>query len=229
MKAVRSLRLTATQWSGGANGQSVPMTVYWQRPDRLRIETPEDGLLKVVAFDGTTAWSTYPELAGFKTQILGEAEREALVAQADLLEGPTFDPVAKGHRVEFDGREKIGGGEAWRVRLTTAQGEVRRLWFDCETFLQVREERTQTLDGHAFTTVSILSDFRPAGGILFAHRTESRSRAPGDPPEGAGDPTVFSISTLEIDADLPDGLFSPPAAGPAPQPGVDSAPAATPR
>ncbi|MEO8197717.1 MAG: hypothetical protein ABI689_13460 [Thermoanaerobaculia bacterium] len=216
VSAVRSLRLEATQGSAGAGGGSVPLTVYWKHPDRLRIETPEEGLVKVVAFDGTTAWSTYPELPGFEAQVLDGAERDSLREQADLVDGPTFDYAAKGHHVELVGREELGSGKAWKLLLTTAQGEVRALWFDCETYLEVREERTQKAAGQEITTVSLLSDFRPSGGILFAHRTETRPRQPGGPPEGTGEPTVFAIQRLELDVEIPDSLFALPAAPPGP-------------
>ena len=230
MQAVRTLRFTATQWSGGATGQSAPMTVYWKRPDRLRIEAPEEGLLKVLAFDGTTAWSTYPELEGFRPQVFEGAERDSLREQADLVDGPTVDYAAKGHHVELAGREDLGSGAAWKILLTTAQGEVRTLWFDCETFLQVREERTQKVAGQEITTVSLLSDFRPAGGILFAHRTESRQREPGGPPEGTGEPAVFAIQTLELDVEIPDSLFAMPTPVAVPEPASAApAPAAGPR
>ncbi len=230
VSAVGSLRFAAEQWSGGVGGQSVPVTVYWKRPDRIRIETAEEGLIKVVAFDGTTAWSTYPELPGFAPQLLDGAERDSLREQADLVDGPTFDYAAKGHHVELAGREELASGMAWKLLLTTAQGDVRTLWFDCETYLEVREERTQTVAGQESTTVSLLSDFRPSGGILFAHRTESRQRDPGGPPDGTGEPTVFSIRSLELDVKISDGLFvlpsPPPVRDPAPP---DPAPAAGPR
>lgn len=214
LRALKSLRFEATEQTGT---QSVPLLVYWKRPDRLRVEAPEEGLLKIQAFDGTRAWSTYPELPGFEAQFLDGAEQDALRDQADLVEGPTFDYVAKGNRVELLGKESLNNRDAWRLELTTARGEVRMLWFDCASFLEVREERVQTSGDRRITTDSMLSDFRPAGGVLFAHRVESRSRiSGGGVPERAGEPSVFTIQKLEVDVDLPDSLFAlPPAAAPA--------------
>ena len=214
LRAVRTVRFEATQQAGG---QSTPTKVYWKRPDRLRIEVPDEGLIKVVAFDGATAWSTYPQLPGFETEVLEGPARDSLREQADLVEGPTFDYAAKGHHVELVGKEKVGAGEAWRLLLTTAKGELRTFWFDCASFLEVREERTQSSDGKEVTTVSDLSDFQPAKGILFAHRVESRVRAAGDGPEGSGEPSVFTIQKLELDVDLEDSLFAMPATTPAPE------------
>ena len=102
--AVRSLRLEATQSAGE---KRLPLKIYWKRPDRLRIEARDDGLDALQVFDGEQAWFTYPALPGFEIQFLEGAEREALRAQADLVEGPTFDYAAKGHRVEL-----VGQGEA---------------------------------------------------------------------------------------------------------------------
>jgi outer membrane lipoprotein-sorting protein len=218
VKAVRTLRFTATQWSGGAQGKGLTVKVDWKRPDRLRIETPEDGILKVQGFDGTTGWSTYPELQGFEPDILTGTAREALREQADLVEGPTFDYAAKGNRIELVGKESLDGREAWHLRLTTARGERRSLWFDGGSFLQVREERSEKLGDGEVTTVSKFSDFRPAGGLLFAHRTETLLRRPGEPADGIGEPSLFTIDRLEVDVEIPDERFSVPAPTAAPPP-----------
>lgn len=216
LRALKTLRFEATEQTGA---KSVPLKVFWKRPDRLRVEAPEEGLLKIQAFDGTRAWSTYPDLPGFETQYLDGPEQDALRDQADLVEGPTFDYAAKGNRVELLGRERLDDRDVWRLELTTARGEVRLLWFDCTSFLEVREERVQSSGERRMTTESNLSDYRPAGGVLFAHRVESRSRVSGGgAAESSGEPSVFTIQRLEVDVDLPDSLFAPPPAAAAPPP-----------
>jgi len=208
---IRSLRTLSFEGTDQAGGKSVPVRVYWKRPDRLRIEAPEQGLDKVQAFDGESAWSTYPGLPGFRPEKLPSAARDALRDQADLVEGPTFDYAAKGNKVELLGKEKLADGEAWRLQLTLANGEVRMLWFDCASELQVREERSQTQGDRVLTTESALSDFRPAGGILFAHRVETRFRvAIGGAPAAFGEPSVFTIEKIATDSELPDSLFAFP-------------------
>lgn len=208
---IRALRTLSFEGTDQAGGQSVPVKVYWKRPDRLRIEAPEQGLDKVQAFDGENAWSTYPGLPGFQPERLEGAARDAFRDQADLVEGPTFGYAAKGHRIELLGKEKLADGEAWRLQLTLASGEVRTLWFDCASDLQVREERTQTQGERVLDTEMTLSDFRPAGGILFAHRVETRFRvAVGGAPAAFGEPSVFIIEKIATDSELPDSLFAFP-------------------
>lgn len=221
-RAVRTLHLEATQQAGG---RSETLKVYWQHPDRLRIEAPYDGLDTLQVFDGEKAWFTYPGLPGFEVEILDGAQREALRVQADLVEGPTFNYAAKGHRVELLGKEKLPEGEAWRLLLTTAQGDIRTLWFDATTFLQVREERREFRPDGEVRIESTLSDFRAVGGLLFAHRVESRTTPAGPAPDpaaggsGSGrsaELSVFSIQKLEVDGNVPDALFALPAASPTP-------------
>jgi outer membrane lipoprotein-sorting protein len=210
LRAVQTLRLEATQESGG---KSVPVKVWWKRPDKIRIQSPFQGLETVQVFDGRQAWYTYPDLPGFETQILTEAEMAALRAQADFVEGPTFDHAAKGHRVELLGKEKLGDGEAWRLLLTTAQGDVRTLWFDVDSNLQVREDRKEFRDGKEVAIESTFSDFRRVGGLLFAHRAEERVLDGG---KAGGELSVFSVQKLELNVEVPDALFAqpvPPSAG----------------
>jgi len=210
LRAVRTLRLEATQKTGD---ETVALTIYWKRPDKLRIESPVQGLATVQVFDGATAWYTYPELTGFAAELLSGAALESLRAQADLLEGPTFDYTAKGHRVELLGKEKLPGGDAWRLLLTTAKGDVRTLWFDCASRLQIREERKELREGREVAIESRLSDFRAVGGILFAHRVEERVQAVGKADgEGTAALSTFTIQKLELDGDVPDALFAMPAA-----------------
>ncbi len=224
--AVRTLRLEATQSAGS---KSVPLKILWKRPDRLRIEVPDDGLDMLQVFDGERAWYTYPALPGFEVQFLDGAEREAMRAQADLVDGPTLDYAAKGHRVELLGQEKLPGTatDAWRLQLTTAQGEVRTLWFDSSSALQVREERRQQRGDKEVVIESSLSDFRPVGGILFAHHVEERLFVGG---EAQGVPSVVTIQKLELDLELPDALFALPAdlSAPAPPPTLPAAQPAAP-
>ena len=213
LRAVRTLRLEATQVTGD---KSVPLKTYWKRPDKLRIESAVDGLDVLQVFDGEKGWYTYSALPGFGVEYFTDLPLQALQAQADLLEGPTFDYAAKGHRVELIGKEKLNGGEAWRLLLTTAKGEVRTLWFDTNSMLQIREERKELREGLEVTIESTLSDFRPVGGILFAHRVEERMQALG---KAGGETSVekkkaisiFTIQKLELDADVPDSLFNLPA------------------
>jgi len=213
LRALGSLTYEGTEQTGG---KSLPVKVYWKRPDRLRIEAPEQGLDKVQAFDGERAWSTYPGLAGYPADLLQGAARDNLRDLADLVEGPTFDYERKGHRLELLGRHKLADGEAWLLQLTLANGEVRMLWFDCDSFLQLREERSQRDGERVLTTESSFFDFRPVGGILFAHRVETRFRvAVGGAPASFGEPSIFTIEKIATGIELPDSLFafpSPPTA-----------------
>ena len=103
---------------------------------------------------------------------------------------------------------------------------MRTLWFDSSSSLQVREERRQQRGDKEVVIESSLSDFRPVGGILFAHHVEERLLVGG---EAQGVPSVVTIQKLELDLDLPDALFALPAAvAPAPPPTLPAAQPAAP-
>lgn len=222
IRALATLRFEGIDRSGG---QSARVKVFWKRPDRIRIETPEQGLDKVQAFDGAIAWSTYPGLAGFPAERMVGVGRDTLRDQADLVEGPTFDYAAKGNRIELVGKEKLAEGEAWLLQLTLASGEVRLLWFDCASFLQVREERTQTVGERVLTIETTLTDFRPVGGVLFAHRVETSFRGSGGGGAAShGEISVFTIEEIAANVELPDSLFALPPATPAPGTAAPPAP-----
>lgn len=214
---IRALATMRFEGIDRSAGQSARVKVFWKRPDRIRIEVPEQGLDKVQAFDGENAWSIYPGLAGFPAERMVGVGRDTLRDQADLVEGPTFDYAAKGNRIELVGKEKLAEGEAWLLQLTLASGEVRMLWFDCASFLQVREERTQTVGERVLTIETTMADFRPVGGVLFAHRVETHFRSAGGGAAAShGETSVFTIEEITANVELPDSLFALPAATPAP-------------
>jgi hypothetical protein len=213
IRAVRTLKLAGRQVGGG---QEVPLTIYWQRPDRIRAEFALRGVTGIQAFDGDEAWMVMPMAGREQPGPMSEDERKDIVDQADLLEGPLFDWQEKGHRVELLGPARVGEAEAWRIRVDKRNGDRMLVYLDAATMLDVRHESTRVRGGRELETESTLGDYREVGGLRIAHAVESRRK---------GMPQVISfvVDEAQVDLRIDPAIFErprardgapPPAAGP---------------
>jgi hypothetical protein len=69
----------------------------------------------------------------------------------------------------------LEGRGAYRLKLTLKSGEVRHLWVDAKTFLDVKiEGAPRRWDGKMRTVTTWFRDYKPVDGLLIAHRLETR-------------------------------------------------------
>ena len=50
-----------------------------------------------------------------------------------------MDYKAKGHTVELVGKEKVEGTDAYKLKVTLKNGDVRYIYLDAETYLEIRD------------------------------------------------------------------------------------------
>jgi len=204
IRKVESLKVVGSQ---KIEGGTIGLVGYWRRPNQLRWELEADGLVGVQAYDGERAWALMPFGGDFTPRPLeGEALAE-LAAQADLLEGPTFDLAAKGASALLLGREAFDGVPAWKVEVTDARGRKTVHWYDGQSGLELgnRQRRPGPGGMGEIEVVTRLSDYRRVGPILFAFRSEESS-----PTSSA--PTILTLQSIELDIEVPDDLWIMPPA-----------------
>lgn len=199
--AVSSVRMTAKQIAGP---QTIPLTIYWKRPDKVRIEINFQGMTGIQAYDGKDAWMVMPFLGKNEPEAMTGDDLKEIVDQADLIEGPLFDWKEKGHTVELLGEESLEGTPAWKLKLTKKNGEVSTLWLDKEEYLQIKSEGKRKRGDQEMEIESALGDYKEVGGLIFAHSIDSR-------PKGAPQGFAITIDSIEIDAAVDDALFAMPA------------------
>lgn len=167
--AVESLRMTGK--ARGPEGREAIVVREVKRPGRLRLEFTSQGVTGVYAYDGARGWRVSPFDGQLEPGPMPPEGTQAAVEQADIG-GPLVDWKAKGHRLELLGREPLGDGEAWKLRLTLANGEVRHVYLDARTHLQVRTEATREVRGRRLEMETTFGDYRDTDGILFPRSIE---------------------------------------------------------
>jgi outer membrane lipoprotein-sorting protein len=208
LAAVQSAKITLRQQAGG---QEVPLTMYWKRPNKMRMEITYQGMVGIQAYDGASAWQVMPFLGKTDPEGMTGDDLKAVEEQADLIEGPLFNWKEKGNTVELLGKESVEGTEAWKLRLTSKSGDVTYYYFDVESMLQIRAEGKRKRGDQEIEFESSLGDYKEVGGLVFAHSIEQR-------PKGAPAGATYTIDKIELDVPIDDAVFAMPAKPAAPTP-----------
>jgi len=198
--AIQSAKMTAKQVFGP---QEVPATIYWKRPNKVRMEFTLQGMTGVQAYDGTTAWMVMPFLGKNDPEEMTGDDLKDIIEQADMIDGPLFDWQEKGHTVELLGEDTIEGTPAWKLKLTRKNGDVSTLWLDKDAYVQIKSEGKRKRGDQEIEIETSLGDYKEVGGIYFPHSIESK-------PKGAPQGATITIESIELDADIDDALFAMP-------------------
>ena len=212
LKAVQTMRMTGKMTMGP--GIEAPLTLEFKRPASMRIEFTLQGMTGINAYDGKTGWQMIP--FGGKTDpepMTAEDLKEA-EEQSDM-DGPLVDYKAKGHKVELVGKEKVEGSDAWKLKITLKTGDVRYLYLDADTFLDIKGESKRSVRGSETEVESTYGDYKEVGGLLLPHSIQAGAK-------GSDQKQNIIIDKIEINPTIETARFKMPAAG------APKAPAAAP-
>lgn len=202
LHSVRSLRLRGTLELPGL--APAPFSLELKRPALMRTEITIEGHVGVRAYDGSVAWAQ-PPVPGEPPRLMSPEEAAEARAQADVDMSPLVDAAAKGYTVELVGRDRLPGGETWKL-VVRGNGEPERtLHVDTRTHLVVRTDERRSEEGKPVEFVTEVSDYRPVGGLVYPHRLEVG-------PLGGSERQRLVIQSVEVNPNLDDSRFSPPRA-----------------
>jgi hypothetical protein len=198
LKAIQTVRIERTV---AATFNDIDVVVYKKRPHLYRSEQRPEGRPDVVVRGfADTAW----EAAGGKTTVReGAGATEQREVDADF-DGILVDYREKGHTVALDGRQRVGGADTWKLKVTMKSGAVRYVYLDAATGLETRHETTIELaPNRRVATTITFGDWRQVNGVRFPFALEEERDAPGQ---------TFVIYTKKIEVNVPmdDGMFRMP-------------------
>jgi hypothetical protein len=217
LRAVQSLRLSGTMELPGV---SAPFVLELKRPGLMRTEFTVEGQKSIRAWDGRVAWKQLP-LPGEAPQPMAPDEAAEARAQADVDLSPLVDAAAKGYTVELVGRDRLPGGDTWKLVVRGREGPPRTLHLDARTHLVVQIVDRRDLDGREVDFVTEIGDYRSVGGLVFPHRMEVG-------PVGSPDRQRLVVRQVQVDPALDDARFAMPARRPPAKPPGRKAPTVLP-
>ena len=211
LQAVESAQFNGKMAMGP--GMEVPFTMVFRRPKNMRMEFTMQGMTGVQAYDGETAWSIMPFMGKTDPEVMADDQAKEIKEQADF-DGPLMDWQEKGHQVELMGLEETEGTEAYKLKVSLANGDVRYHFLDSEYFILIKQEGKTIMQGNEIEFETILSDYKEVDGLMFPHSIENRAKGQ---PEGQ----VITIEEIELGVDVNDEMFAMPEAAPAAATGTD--------
>ena len=198
IKAVQSERLTG-RISLGPDAEG-PFLVQIKRGGKIRQEMTLKDKLNIRATDGVSGWAVNE---GADAIDLSAGEIRNMAGGADI-DGPLMDYKAKGNTVEYAGKEKIEGKDAYKLMVTMKGGQVRTEYIDCESHLGVKWAGKINVNGQELDVESYFRDYRRVDGIMFAFLIDS---------DTVGTPFKQKITfdKVEVNPMLEDAIFAKPA------------------
>jgi len=204
LKSVQTIKSTATMSMGP--GMEAPGVLIQKRPALARLEFTVQGLTAVQAFDGKNAWQIMPFMGKKDPELMSADESKETEEMADL-DGPLVDYKSKGHQVELQGKEKIEGTDAYKLKVTLKNGDVQTIYIDSDSFLEIKEVTKRTIRGTEQEIESAIGDYKAVNGIMFPFAVESGVK-------GSDQKQKLTITNVELNVPADDAIFKMPAAAP---------------
>jgi hypothetical protein len=191
ISAAKSLRRVGKFTGGG--GFEAKLVQENERPNRVREEFALQGMTGVTAWDGSHGWKIEPWNGKKDPEALGEDEQKGIVEDADF-DGPLVNYKAKGVKVEYVGMEPVEGTDAYKLKLTMPDGEIRHYYMDTDYYVPIKIETKRVVRGTEREFETSLGDYKEVNGwyLPFAYEVGAK-----------GNPNRQKITYTSIEANVP--------------------------
>jgi hypothetical protein len=170
IQAVKTLRRTGKFTGGG--GFEATILEENKRMNMVRQEFSLQGFTQVNAYDGKTGWKIEPWQGKKDPEPLGEEEMKQIVEDSDL-DGPLINYQQKGNKVEFVGMEQVEGTDAFKLKVTLANGGLRYYYMDTDYYVPIKIETKRMVRGAEREYETILGDYKEVAGWYLPFSIES--------------------------------------------------------
>src|SRR5437764_3864110 len=170
IQAVKTLRRTGKFTGGG--GFEADLLQENKRPAMVREEFIIQGMSGINAYDGKNGWKIDPFGGKKDPETLGEDELKEMLEAADF-DGPLVNYQQKGNKIEYAGMEPVEGTDAYKLKVTLADGEVRNFYMDTEYFVPLKIETKRFIRGAERESETILGDYKSVNGWYLPYSMET--------------------------------------------------------
>jgi len=202
IQAVKTLRRTGKYIGGG--GFEATILEENKRANMVRQEFSLQGLTGINAYDGKTGWKIEPWQGKKDPEPLGEEEMKQILEDSDF-DGPLVNYQQKGNKLEFVGMEPVEGTDAFKLKLTLANGDVRFYYMDTDYYVPIKIDTKRMIRGAEREYETSLGDYKEVAGWYLPHSVEVNVK---------GSPNRQKVTYEKIEANVPldDGRFHLPPA-----------------
>jgi hypothetical protein len=200
IRAIKTTRMTAKFYGGGIEAQYVQEN---KRSDSVREELLFQRLTGIQAYDGKVGWQIQPFGGRMDPELLGEDDLRGMKQDGEF-DGPLVDYQEKGSKVEYFGREDVDGSDAFKIKVTQKNGDIRMIYLDVDAYLEVKEEIQRFVRGAVHESEVLMGSYKPVAGVMYPFLIESGAK-------GSQDKQKLAIEKIEVNIPLDDSRFAPPA------------------
>ena len=202
-RAVDTMTLSGQMEAGGKMNTELPFTMHMKRPYKSRVELRFRDQTAVQVYDGTQGWKLRPFLGRDEVESFTPTEAKA-AADWEELDGPLVDYERKGTQVALQGTESVDGHNAYKLKLTMKDGDVRHVWVDAKSFLERKiEGQPRKMDGKLRNVAVYYRDYKAEHGLTVPHVFETVV-------DGVRQPHKMRIERVTVNQPMDDALFAKP-------------------
>jgi hypothetical protein len=202
-RAVQTLSLSGKMEAGGKQNSKLPVLLELKRPHKCRVEIEFQNDKAIQVYDGVNGWKYRPYLGRKDVEPFSTAELQQASLDSEI-DGPLIDYASKGTQVALAGVEKVEGRDAYKLKLTLKGGQVRYLWIDAQTFLDVKVEGApRRMDGKMRPVEVYYRDYKNVDGLMIPYVLETAV-------QGVKRSYKMAFETVLVNPKLDDSLFVAP-------------------
>jgi hypothetical protein len=201
IEAVKTLKRTGKYTGGG--GFEAKVLEENERPNLVRQEVTFQGMTGVTAYDGKTGWKIEPWQGKKDPEALTEEEMKGILEDS-VFDGQLLHYREKGNTIEFVGSEPVEGTDAWKLKVTLANGDVQFYYMDTDYFVPIKIEFKRTIRGAEQESEASLGDYKEVAGWFIPHSVEAGRR-------GSDQRSKVVYSKIEANVPMEEAIFHKPA------------------
>ncbi len=199
--AVKTLRRTGK--FTGSGGFEATILEENKRQALVRQEFSVQGLTGITAYDGKTGWKIEPWQGKKDPEPLGEEEMKQILEDSDF-EGPLLNYRQKGNKVEFVGMDQVEGTDAFKLKVTLANGDV-RYYMDTDYYVPIKIDTKRMVRGAEREYETVLGDYKEVSGWYLPYSIETNVK-------GSQNKQKITYEKIEANVPLDETRFRMPTA-----------------
>ncbi len=183
-------------------GMDIPMEMKVKRPDKFLINLEAQGQKITQAFNGEKGWMIVPGMASEPQELTGDMLKQVKQQPEMLIEGELYNYEKKGSTAEFAGKVNMDGKDAYRIQLTTSDGNSKDYFIDANSNYIVKVAAKVSSGGQSIDVEQNMSEYKTIDGVTMATKIEQKS------PMGN---VTITIEDIKFNENFDDSIFNLPA------------------
>ncbi len=201
-ETVKTMKMETKVSVQAAPGMEIPMTMTVVNLKAARVDVSVMGMTQTTCVNGDKGWANNPFAGQMDAQALTSDQVMDMKDMTDLS-GSLYNYKAKGHSVEYMGKEDLEGTEMHKIKIVKSASKTEYALIDPQSWYQIKNITVSIVDGKEMTTENIYSNFKREGGVVFPYTIEQNNPVMGN--------SVTTVTAIRINEAVDEKIFEMPA------------------